>query len=82
MKHIGYIILAFAAAFAATRADAAGKDVLLPYGDMNRWTIRHVKESGVIGGDTKTLYEVGPTARLRGTSPTSTAAARPGARRT
>ena len=69
MKHIGYIILAFAAAFAATRADATGKDVLLPYGDMNSWTIRHVKESGVIGGDTKTLYEVGPNRTLTGNKP-------------
>lgn len=30
------------------------------YGDMNNWITRHIKESGIIGGNTKTLYEIGP----------------------
>ncbi len=32
----------------------------LPYGDMDQWVVREIKESGVIGGNTKLLYEVGP----------------------
>ncbi len=34
---------------------------LLPYGDMNRWVTRKIHESGIIGGATKLLYELGPT---------------------
>lgn len=41
---------------------AQDKFEMLKYGDMNQWITRHVKESLVIGGDTKTLYEVAPTA--------------------
>lgn len=33
----------------------------IAYGDMDRWVVRKVKESGLIGGNTKLLYEVGPT---------------------
>lgn len=33
----------------------------LKYGDMDSWVTRKVKESRVIGGNTRTLYEVGPT---------------------
>lgn len=32
----------------------------LRYGDMNTWSTQQVKESRIIGGKTKTLYEVGP----------------------
>lgn len=31
------------------------------YGDMNQWVTRKIHESAIIGGDTKLLYEVGPT---------------------
>lgn len=33
----------------------------IPYGDFSQWITRTVKESGAIGGATKTLYEIGPT---------------------
>lgn len=33
---------------------------LLPFGDMNRWLIREVKESGIIGGNHKKVYEIAP----------------------
>lgn len=69
MKHVCNIFVAFFACLVAIDAAAAGKDVLLPYGDMNRWTIRKIKESGVIGGATKTLYEVGPNTTLTGNKP-------------
>ena len=34
----------------------------LKYGNFDTWTVRNIKESGIIGGKTKTLYEVGPEA--------------------
>lgn len=36
------------------------EDLSLPYGDMNRWIIRKIHESKIIGGETKLLYELGP----------------------
>lgn len=38
----------------------AQKVVPLPFGDMDEWIVREIKESAVIGGNTKLLYEVGP----------------------
>lgn len=32
----------------------------LKYGDFNKWVVRHIKESRIIGGNTKILYEIGP----------------------
>lgn len=34
----------------------------LKYGDFDRWIVRNIKESGIIGGKTKQLYEIGPDA--------------------
>lgn len=33
---------------------------LLPFGDMNRWLIREIKESALIGGNRKKVYEIAP----------------------
>lgn len=33
----------------------------IKYGDFSQWVTRTVNESGVIGGQKKTLYEIGPT---------------------
>lgn len=41
---------------------------LIPFGDFSQWITRTVKESGTIGGATKTLYEIGP----KGTAPQNT----------
>ncbi|MDE5659350.1 MAG: PCMD domain-containing protein [Muribaculaceae bacterium] len=38
----------------------------IKFGDMNRWVTRKIKESGVIGGDEKTVYEIGPTQTING----------------
>lgn len=32
----------------------------LPYGQFDQWLTRNIKESGIIGGNTKTLYEIAP----------------------
>lgn len=31
------------------------------YGDMDNWIVREIHESGIIGGNTKWLYELGPS---------------------
>ncbi len=43
----------------------------LAYGDFNSWVIREIKESGIIGGNTKTLYEIGPDKVIKGDIPYS-----------
>jgi len=32
----------------------------VPFGDFEHWTVRHIKESSIIGGEVKTIYVVGP----------------------
>ena len=33
---------------------------LLPFGDFEHWTVRHIQESAILGGETRTLYVLGP----------------------
>lgn len=37
----------------------------LPFGDMEQWTVRYIKESKLLGGKTKKLYCVAPTDTIR-----------------
>lgn len=50
---------------------AQHKVEMLPYGDMDQWINREIKESGIIGGETKHVYEVGPTQTIVGDKPYS-----------
>ena len=50
-------------------AQSTGKVVPFKYGNMDNWVIRSVKESGIIGGAQKTLYEVGPSMAINGNTP-------------
>ncbi len=50
-----------AAALTAMCATAQAQEVLMKYGDFEQWITREVKESVLVGGKTRTLYEVGPT---------------------
>lgn len=51
-------------------AMARGERVeLFKYGDMNSWVTRTIKESRIIGGKEKNLYEVGPRAQFSGNMP-------------
>ena len=43
----------------------------LPYGNMNSWAVRYIKESGLIGGKTRALYVVAKTDTLRENKPYS-----------
>lgn len=36
------------------------------YGDMDNWIVREIYESGIIGGNTKWLYELGPSDTIVG----------------
>ena len=36
----------------------------LPFGDMDRWIDRQIKESAIIGGVTKHVYAIGPTTTI------------------
>ncbi len=38
---------------------------MLPFGDMEQWTVRYIKESKLLGGNTRTLYCVAPTDTIR-----------------
>ena len=40
--------------------------VPIKYGDMEQWVTRKIEESGIIGGKTKLLYELGPTKEING----------------
>ena len=39
----------------------AQTEELIPFGDMDQWVDRQIKESGIIGGATKHVYAIGPT---------------------
>lgn len=39
---------------------------MLPFGDMDQWIDRQITESGIIGGDTKHVYAIGPTGTIIG----------------
>lgn len=42
------------------------KEVPIAFGDMNHWVVREIHESAIIGGNTKLLYELGPTDTIVG----------------
>ena len=44
---------------------------LIPFGDFNSWVTRVIKESAVIGGKEKTVYEIAPEAVVSGNKPYS-----------
>ncbi|MGL5912555.1 MAG: PCMD domain-containing protein [Bacteroidales bacterium] len=48
---------------------AKPKPKLLPYGDMNQWITRQIKESAIIGGNIKEVYEIGPPQTISGATP-------------
>ena len=52
--------------FSSLSAHAEGKFVLFKYGNFDTWVTRQIHESAVIGGNKKTLYEIGPNKALTG----------------
>lgn len=55
------ILLAATLLVSATQMSAQ-EEVLMKFGNFEQWITRNVEESGILGGQTKKLYEVGPTA--------------------
>lgn len=41
----------------------------VPFGDMEQWAVRYIKESRMIGGKTRVLYAIGPTDTIRQNQP-------------
>ncbi len=50
----------------AQKQPEAGTVEPILYGHMDQWVTREIHESGIIGGQTKLLYEPGPTAKIVG----------------
>ena len=46
--------------------NAQSKVEMIPFGDMDQWITREIKESGVIGGKTKQVFAIGPTEKIVG----------------
>ena len=44
----------------------SAEDELIKFGDFESWITRSIKESMLVGGNTQTLYEVGPTGKFDG----------------
>lgn len=63
MKKLGLL-----AAIAGTVAMSAAGQTFekFKYGDFENWVTRNIKESKVIGGDTKQVYEIAPNAMING----------------
>lgn len=66
MKRIALLSAALTCIFLSGAAQSLEK---IKYGDFNNWVTRQISESKVIGGQKKTLYEVGPTQTIVGNKP-------------
>lgn len=63
------IATAVIACLLATASVAQEREEPILYGNMNHWVARNIKESDIIGGNTKTLYEIGPDRTVNGNVP-------------
>lgn len=69
MKKI-FTTLLIASGLVASALPAAGqKTVNLAFGNFDQWTVREIKESGVIGGNVRYLYEIAPNDTIKGDIP-------------
>lgn len=41
----------------------------IKYGNMENWVTRNIKESAIIGGNPKVIYEIAPTQVINGNKP-------------
>ena len=56
MKRVAFLcFICLAANIYAERIDT------IPFGDMESWTVRYIKEAKLLGGQTKKLYCLAPT---------------------
>lgn len=68
IKSILRYILSVTMALGSTAGVSALRLEPIKYGDFSNWVTRDVEESKVIGGKTKTLYEIGPTRKIPGSN--------------
>ncbi len=59
------IVFLWAFAMGALIVNATRRVEMLPYGNMDTWTVRYIKESGLLGGATKVLHAIGPNDTIR-----------------
>ena len=64
MGKIKIIVLSLLIAFCLP--SRAQRVETVPFGDFERWTTRHIKESAIIGGEVKTIYVLGPQEIIEG----------------
>lgn len=69
MKYYSRLSVLAMLAIAPFYSFAQEKVVPIKYGDMDQWVTRKIHESGIIGGDTKLLYEIAPTQEIEGNVP-------------
>ena len=69
MKYYGRLSVAALLAIAPLDGFAHVNVATINFGFMVHLLIRKVHESGVIGGNTKLLYEIGPTKEIDGNKP-------------
>lgn len=68
MKVFGITVCGIILATASLKAYSQ-KVEPIAYGNMDHWVVRHIKESGIIGGNTKTVYAIGPNTTINGNTP-------------
>lgn len=66
MNYIRNILLFLFAGSQLSTITGQEKVVPFAFGDMDQWVVREIQESGIIGGNKKHLYEVGPTDTIVG----------------
>ena len=62
-RHILCVATMLLAAHAMCPAQQLRK---VPMGDFEQWTVRNITESGILGGETKTIYNVAPNDTIDG----------------
>ena len=63
-------IAAFGFIFAVATANAFSQRFEpIAFGNMDNWVVRHIKESAIIGGNTKTVYAIGPNTTINDNKP-------------
>ncbi len=61
--------LPYAQEFLQENRQSGERVEFLPYGNFDQCLTRNIKESAILGGDTKTLYEIAPTATWNNNNP-------------
>lgn len=69
MTRYNYLLAAFLLLCGGNVAAQQLIEEPLPFGDMNQWITRTVKESAIIGGNSKNVYEIAPTDAYQSNKP-------------